>query len=748
MSSRKRSNSESAIHDITKGIQRPKELAFNGSVPFKHAEAVNGQYINGLYQYKTYSKNDKGRVCTRCLRWSLTRTGGRSASFGDSDKKNNVVLEANWGCPVDMMESNCPVCRLFAMHAVDYQFINGPMAGRSYDLRELRIDLRHGQGESAVSSDGRFWYLDPNAARRSNFPPPAGEGACIGWTSAVVPSAPGNGLTSVLIDPDTINYSSVQSWISNCQHSHGEACNPKSRETMSSLRLIDCLSTPPRLVDAQPRHTYIALSYVWGRGGVGDHISGDTLIWRLLPRTIRDAMTVTRKLSLRYLWVDRYCIPADMLKEQIGQMDIIYAGAALVIVAAAGDHIDYGLPGVGARKRTPQQPYAIVGTDVFASTLSDLNAGLYNIAWWRRAWCFQEALLSRRRLIFTDEKVYFLCPEAFQLETLNMPLAKPRDRPYSSSAKGGASTDFYNWLTGNDAIGKKPRQIYRILSEYADKDMSFDSDGLNAIVGVLRAFQKASGKPKFHSYAGLPILGAPTRKAFLSALMWSTFIPGTRRTGRASNDDGSGDYFPSWSWIGWSGGFRYDDMGDREPDPDIRIRLVEADGTSTTSWRDFATSGRLADTVFPLSRFLELYVQTAPVRLQYMTTPRIQGGGGCYMVRVQGLPGNKTRYAQVHLCCTHFLPSGEVDPVLKNDLTMRDLKCIFLLPRDNETRKYGIGWVLRDVDGVSEKVGSFQIDYMGDFYDADGAYAGFIMPDDENVRVEGFETTREWVRIG
>jgi hypothetical protein len=36
-------------------------------------------------------------------------------------------------------------------------------------------------------------------------------------------------------------------------------------------------------------------------------------------------------------------------------MDVIYSAASLVIIAAAGDDPEYGLPGVGSRARTPQQ---------------------------------------------------------------------------------------------------------------------------------------------------------------------------------------------------------------------------------------------------------------------------------------------------------------------------------------------------------------------------------------------------------
>jgi hypothetical protein len=73
---------------------------------------------------------------------------------------------------------------------------------------------------------------------------------------------------------------------------------------------------------------YVALSYVWGPP------SGD---W---PKTILDAVEVTKQLGEKYLWVDRLCINQSNLQEKqflISKMDAIYEGAEFTIVAAAGD---------------------------------------------------------------------------------------------------------------------------------------------------------------------------------------------------------------------------------------------------------------------------------------------------------------------------------------------------------------------------------------------------------------------------
>ena len=110
-------------------------------------------------------------------------------------------------------------------------------------------------------------------------------------------------------------------------------------------------------------------------------------------------MEVVLNIGLQYLWVDRYCIQ---------QSDPIYNNAIATIIAAAGTDSMYGLPGVG---RTPgaAQPFARVGKHRLVSTLSTPKDLITRSRWNTRAWVYQEALFSRRRLIFTEQQVFFKC---------------------------------------------------------------------------------------------------------------------------------------------------------------------------------------------------------------------------------------------------------------------------------------------------------------------------------------------------
>jgi len=62
-----------------------------------------------------------------------------------------------------------------------------------------------------------------------------------------------------------------------------------------------------------------------------------------LPRTIRDAVIITRKLNIQYIWVDTLCILQDSALEwarESAKMDGIYSGATVVLAAATSKNDD------------------------------------------------------------------------------------------------------------------------------------------------------------------------------------------------------------------------------------------------------------------------------------------------------------------------------------------------------------------------------------------------------------------------
>ena len=219
-----------------------------------------------------------------------------------------------------------------------------------------------------------------------------------------------------------------------CQEQHHE-CNLTSQEVpILPHRVIEVgaedSSTSARLFinDSLQRGEYTCLSYCWG--GPQDVSTTTATLEQYsiclpsdkLPQTIRDAINITRSLAIRYLWVDALCIVQDDSidkQDQICKMDAIYIGAHFTIVAACGADSRAGLPGVRTRSRRPQRVEIIRGITLAAAQPNLANA-LLDTQWHHRAWTFQEAVLSKRLLIFTDFGAYFQCSTALWCEDTHL----------------------------------------------------------------------------------------------------------------------------------------------------------------------------------------------------------------------------------------------------------------------------------------------------------------------------------------
>ncbi|KAF2025994.1 hypothetical protein EK21DRAFT_116280 [Setomelanomma holmii] len=172
------------------------------------------------------------------------------------------------------------------------------------------------------------------------------------------------------------------------------------------MRLIDVDHRRIVLADNIEDPRWIALSYVWGESSPIAHIN--TIVNGHLPlqmpRTVQDAIIVTKNLGYRYLW----------------KMDQIYKGADLTAVAAAGDNKNNGLPGIGPTLRTNCGSVRLRKGVIFGmgpAPLKELRA----LTWWTRVWTFQEGYLSQRLLVFTDHQMTFYCNTSSWIEALSGP---------------------------------------------------------------------------------------------------------------------------------------------------------------------------------------------------------------------------------------------------------------------------------------------------------------------------------------
>ncbi|KAF2824833.1 HET-domain-containing protein [Ophiobolus disseminans] len=188
-----------------------------------------------------------------------------------------------------------------------------------------------------------------------------------------------------------------------------------------------------RIAELRASQVYPALSYVWGctanfqlePANRHELLQPHSLTrnWDFIPQTIRDAMFLTAKLSLRYLWVDSMCIVQDddeNKTKHIAQMGSIYEHATFTIVAADGTDANHGLRGLGDSpcKAPPRKVLSLSSSAKFIfedDWTFPKPVKTYN----KRGWTFQEYYLSQRLLGFVDNKVLWRCRQCEHPELMN-----------------------------------------------------------------------------------------------------------------------------------------------------------------------------------------------------------------------------------------------------------------------------------------------------------------------------------------
>ncbi|KAF2996644.1 hypothetical protein E8E13_003203 [Curvularia kusanoi] len=249
-----------------------------------------------------------------------------------------------------------------------------------------------------------------------------------------------------------------------------------------------------------------------------------------LPHTIRDAMAWTKALGERYLWVNCLCVIQDVdanaMNHVLKAMGHIYATAELTIVAANGDHANSGLPGFGQlSKMDIKGPIK----DTWSKYVDLIWP--HNSTWNSRGWTFQEALYSRRLLLFPSEsQIIWLCAQTVRHATYlkelnfggpeNVGWYRSMGLPISIKSMSSDLVPLKDWAA--------------VVDSYTKRHLSFEEDFERAFAGARYGFG-----PKF---PGNVVHGFP-QFFFDICMLW---LPHLQNTTRRTNH-------PTWSWTGWTG---------------------------------------------------------------------------------------------------------------------------------------------------------------------------------------------------
>jgi len=379
-------------------------------------------------------------------------------------------------------------------------------------------------------------------------------------------------ISSRRIDPQVASARSFQrakTWLKSCTQAHEAHVKcPRYTTPILPTRVIDVSSLNPRIVASNGQHgDYVALSYCWGgpqltattRRNIESRMKGFRL--STLPRTLRDAMKVTRQLGLRFLWVDSMCILQDSSRDkqaEMAKMCQVYKNSFVTIIAGSSrschegfleDRLSRHPTLVSASEAIEPEIPSIYNTsalklpyrcpDGSLGTLSMTKSASLSLIWdeknepiYRRAWALQERFLSPRVLLYASDRLVFRCQNTYIMngatsdghamppELLDSVFFSDSPPPQSEFANGSVYL-FKNWSS--------------IVESYAKCELTVAADKLPGLSGLVEQYQRLTGD---QYRAGLWLSALP------GALVWKSMGEGSRAPGYRA---------PSWSWASMDG---------------------------------------------------------------------------------------------------------------------------------------------------------------------------------------------------
>lgn len=177
--------------------------------------------------------------------------------------------------------------------------------------------------------------------------------------------------------------------------------------------------------------------------------------------------------------------------------------------------------------------------------------------WNMRGWTYQEGLLSRRCLVFTNTQSYFKCHGMHCQESIPIPLealhilSKQRYRSSVNIPKVFVSS-------GNALDTRGLISFWTCVNDFSHRDLTYQGDALNAFKGILGQFRRHTAP--IHDYFGIPIpLSTLSRvDTLIYGLTWhidddpDDDVIGHNRTPPVTQiESATRTHFPSWTWLGW-----------------------------------------------------------------------------------------------------------------------------------------------------------------------------------------------------
>ncbi|PQE21383.1 heterokaryon incompatibility protein [Rutstroemia sp. NJR-2017a BBW] len=213
------------------------------------------------------------------------------------------------------------------------------------------------------------------------------------------------------------------------------------------------------------------------------------------PKTIQDAITITRQLGIKYLWVDALCIIQDLREDfirEVALMTDIYANSTLTISAEDATDCSKGIfkdrnlssttilplglrlpSNNGENRQTPKCASVSAIPKLVSQNEHERRTHLAT-----RGWTLQEYALSSRMLCYSSADLKWRCSKEVWSQSLQL-IRDPtwRNLKTNLSRKPGSGRDtmgvhwvFQTWIS--------------LISDYTGRELTDPRDSLFAVAGL------------------------------------------------------------------------------------------------------------------------------------------------------------------------------------------------------------------------------------------------------------------------
>jgi hypothetical protein len=298
---------------------------------------------------------------------------------------------------------------------------------------------------------------------------------------------------------------------------------------------------------------YVALSYCWGNQPTltmtKENLESmrNRILMASIPRTIRDAIIITRHLGIQFLWVDALCIlqGSDEVSRkdwetECAKIGDVYSRAYLTIAAALAPDTHHG---IFTRRADPILPNVIIlyNSSCTLGVIGHVSLGLIcpkrdvltePLA--RRGWAFQERLLSPRVFTYTTDQFAWECQNSAWSES----------GPWERANIYPEVITVLSWTTV--PINVTANNWVKIVRGYTACSLTFEDDKLPALSGLASVY---ADETHDQYLAGL------WKRTLHYQLLWMHNNLDGRDTTRKSRPR---TYrAPSWSWASLDGNVSY-----------------------------------------------------------------------------------------------------------------------------------------------------------------------------------------------